>query len=145
MAVVPLLLRGYPMHLKHHGRFPCYPIDVMVAGEVLARAALDDGAGDVWTCFDHDNPSLAEVLTRLCSPWRVVPRIVDLPMLNPISRLLGERLGTPRETLEYIEPWPEIPVEVLNLLPPGLPRCPPGYIEATGKALMESNLAMSAT
>ena len=43
MAVVPPLLRGYPMHLKDHGRFPCYPTDVMAAGEVLARAALDDG------------------------------------------------------------------------------------------------------
>ena len=79
MAVSRLLLRGYPMHLENHGRFPCYPIDVMVAGEVLARAALDDGCGDVWTYFDHENPSLAEVLTRLCSPWGVVPRIVDLP------------------------------------------------------------------
>jgi nucleoside-diphosphate-sugar epimerase len=145
MAVVPLLLRGYPMHLKDHGRFPCYPTDVKVAGEVLARAALDDGSGEVWTYFDDANPSLAEVLMRLCSPWGVVPRIVDLPLLNPIGRLLAERLGTPRETLEYTEPWPDIPVEVLNLLPPDLPRCPPGYIEATGKALMQSNRAMSAT
>ena len=133
MAVVPALLRGYPLHLKDHGRFPCYPVDVMVAGEVLARAALDEGAGDVWTYFDHDNPSLAEVLTRLCSPWGVVPRIVDLPVVNALSRLLAERLGTPRETLEYTEPWPEIPVEVLNLLPADLPRCPRGYIEATGR------------
>lgn len=145
MAVVPLLLRGYPMHLKDHGRFPCYPTDVKVAGEVLARAALDDGAGEVWTYFDHANPSLAEVLIRLCSPFGVVPRIVDLPILSPVSRLLAERLGTPRETLEYVEPWADIPVEVLNLLPADLPRCPDGYIEATGKALMQSNRAMSAT
>ena len=133
MAVLPALLRGYPMHLENHGRFPCYPIDVMVAGEVLVRAALDDGCGDVWTYFDHENPSLADVLTRLCSPWGVVPRIVDLPVVNALSRLLAERLGTPRETLEYIEPWPEIPVEVMNLLPADLPRCPPGYIEATSR------------
>jgi nucleoside-diphosphate-sugar epimerase len=145
MAVVPLLLRGYPMHLKDHGRFPCYPTDVKVAGEVLARAALDDGSGQVWTYFDDANPSLAEVLIRLCSPWGVVPRIVDLPILNPVSRLLAERLGTPRETLEYVEPWADIPAEVLNLLPADLPRCPPGYVEATGRALMHSNRAMSAT
>jgi hypothetical protein len=63
---------------------------------------------------------------------------VDLPVVNSLSRLLAERLGTPRETLEYTEPWPEIPVEVLNLLPPDLPRCPPGYIE-------RAPLAMSAT
>lgn len=138
LAVVPGLLRGYPLHLSDHGRFPCYPTDVMVAGEVLARAALDEGSGDVWTYFDHENPSLAEVLTRLCRPWGVVPRIVDLPLLNPFSRFLAERLGTPRETLEYTEPWPEIPVEVLNLLPADLPRCPPGYIE-------RAPLAMSAT
>ncbi len=133
MAVVPALLRGYPMHLEDHGRFPCYPIDVMVAGEVMVRAALDDGCGDVWTYFDHENPSLADVLTRLCSPWGVVPRIVDLPVVNALSRLLAERLGTPRETLEYTEPWPEIPVEVMHLLPADLPRCPRGYIEATGR------------
>jgi len=145
MAVVPLLLRGYPMHLADHGRFPCYPTDVMVAGEVIARAALDDGSGDVWTWFDDAMPSLAEVLMRLCSPWGVVPRIVDLPFLSPVGRVLAKRLGTPRETLEYVEPWPEIPVEVLSLLPADLPRCPPGYIEATGRALMRSNLAMSAT
>jgi nucleoside-diphosphate-sugar epimerase len=144
MAVVPLMLRGYPMHLKDHGRFPCYPTDVMAAGEVLARAALDEGSGDVWTYFDHENPSLAEVFTRLCSPWGVVPRIVDMSILNPVARLIAERLGLPREILEYTEPWPDIPVEVLNLLPADLPRCPPGYIEATGKALMQSNLAMSA-
>jgi voltage-gated potassium channel Kch len=141
--VVPLLLRGYPMHLKDHGRFPCYPTDVMVAGEVLARAALEDGAGDVWTWFDETMPSLRDVLMRLCSPWGVVPRIVDMPFLSPVGRLLAERLGTPRETLEYTDPWPEIGREVLSLLPADLPKCPPDYIEATGRALMQSNLAMT--
>jgi nucleoside-diphosphate-sugar epimerase len=145
MAVVPLLLRGYPMHLKHHGRFPCYPCDVTTLGEVLVRAALDDGSGDVWTWFDDANPSLLEVLMRLCSPWGAVPRIVDMPFLKPVSGLLAERLGTPRETLEYVDPWPDIPVEVLGLLPADLPKCPPGYIEATGRALMQSNIAMSAS
>lgn len=144
-AVLPALLRGYPLHLADHGRFPCYPTDVAAAGEVLARAALDEGAGDVWTYFDHANPSLAEVLTRLCSPWGVVPKIVDQPMVGRVSRLLAGRLGTPRETLEYTEPWPEIPVEMLNLLPDDLPRCPRGYIEATGTALRRAPLAMSAT
>jgi nucleoside-diphosphate-sugar epimerase len=143
LAVVPLLLRGYPMHLKDHGRFPCYPTDVMVAGEVLARAALEDGAGDVWTWFDETMPSLRDVLMRLCSPWGVVPRIVDMPFLSPVGRLLAERLGTPRETLEYTDPWPEIGREVLSLLPADLPKCPPDYIEATGRALMQSNLAMT--
>jgi nucleoside-diphosphate-sugar epimerase len=146
MAVVPLLLRGYPMHLKDHGRFPCYPIDARTLGEVLARAALDaEAETDIWTYFDHANPSLAEVLGRLCSPWGVVPRIVDVPVLKLLSGLIAERVGTPRETLEYVEPWPDIPVEVLNLLPADLPRCPPGYIEETGKALMQSHRAMSAT
>lgn len=144
MAVVPLLLRGYPMHLKDHGRFPCYPCDGPTAGEVIARAAIEDGAGDVWTWFDDANPSLAEVLTRLCSPWGVVPRIVDMRALLPVSRVLAERLGTPRETLEYVEPWADIPLEVLSRLPADLPRCPPGYIEATGEALRRSHVAMRA-
>jgi hypothetical protein len=109
------------------------------------RAALDDDGPEVWTWFDDANPSLGEVLTRLCSPWGVVPRIVDLPFLKPISGLLAERLGTPRETLQYTEPWPDIPVEVLNLLPPDLPKCPPGYVEATGEAIRKSHVAMTVT
>jgi hypothetical protein len=132
------------MHLKDHGRFPCYPTDVMTTGEVLARAALDEGAGDVWTYFDDLMPSLQEVLMRLCSPWGVVPKIVDLPFLSTVGQWISQRLGTPRETLEYVEPWPDIPAEVLSLLPPDLPRCPPGYIEATGRALMQSTRPMVA-
>ena len=72
---------------------PVLPDRCAAAGEVLARAALDEGAGDVWTYFDHANPSLAEVLTRLCSPWGVVPKIVDQPMVGRVSRLLARPDG----------------------------------------------------
>jgi len=142
MAVIPALLRGYPMHLENHGSYPCYPCDGATSGEVIMRAALQDGAGDIWTWFDDTNPSLAEVFTRLCSPWGVVPKIVDMPVMWAVGKGLAKRIGIPRETLEYVKPWADIPLEVLSLLPADLPRCPPGYIEATGEALRRAHAAM---
>jgi hypothetical protein len=144
LSVVPFLVRGYPMHLADHGEFPCYPGDVAGAGEVLARAALDDGDGEVWTWFDSAMPSLAGVLEGLCSAWGVIPKIVDVPALMPLGRLTVGRVGLPRELLDYADPWAEIPVEVLARLPGDLPGCRPGYVEATGAAINRSHLALSA-
>ena len=140
-AVLPYLLRGYPIHLAAHGRFPCYACDAATAGEVLARAALDDGNEEVWTWFDHANPSLADVLTGLCDAWGVVPRIADIPPLRALGRIAIERLGAPRELLDYSEPWADVPADVLSALPEDLPRCPAGYVEATGEALRRPALA----
>jgi nucleoside-diphosphate-sugar epimerase len=144
LSVVPFLLRGYPIHLSDHGRFPCYPCDVATLGEVIARAALDDAGGPIWTWFDDASPSLADVLVGLCAAWGIMPKIIDLPLLGPIGRAAIERLGSPRELLEYVEPWAEIPQEVLSRLPADLPRCPPGYVEATGEALRRPSLARAA-
>jgi nucleoside-diphosphate-sugar epimerase len=138
LAAVPYLLRGYPVHLADGGSFPCYPCDAETAGRVIARAALDPGDGDVWTWFDDTMPSLADLMTRLCSAWLVVPRIVSLPALAPLGRLAARRLGLPPELLEYADPWTEIPLKVLDQLPPDLPSCPAGYIEATGVALRDA-------
>jgi len=144
LAVVPFLLRGYPIHLADHGRFPCYPCDAATAGEVLVRAALEPGASETWTWFDDAEPTLAEVLTGLCGAWGVVPRIVDLAVLAPFGRAAIERLGAPRELLDYADPWADIATQVLKMLPGDLPRCPPGYVEATGEALRRSALTRGA-
>jgi nucleoside-diphosphate-sugar epimerase len=143
LAVVPFLLRGYPIHLADHGRFPCYACDAATAGEVLARAALDDGDGDVWTWFDDTNPALADVLVALCGAWGIVPKIADLSVLARLGRVM-ERLGAPRELLDYADPWADIPAEVLSRLPANLPRCPAGYVEATGEALRRPSRALNA-
>ena len=144
LAAVPFLVRGYPIHLADHGRFPCYPGDGGTAGEVIARAALEDGSRDVWTWFDDANPALADVLVGLCSAWGVIPRIADLAVLAPLGRATIERLGAPRELLEYADPWVEIAPEVLTRLPADLPRCPSGYVEATSEALRGSSLTLRA-
>lgn len=137
LSAIPYLVRGYPLHLEDHGRFPCYPCDAVTAGEVLARAALEDGQGDVWTWFDDASPCLADVLTRLCAAWGVIPRIANAPILTGVGRMAIERLGAPRELLDYAERWADIGPEVLEALPADLPRCPADYVEATGQALRQ--------
>jgi nucleoside-diphosphate-sugar epimerase len=144
LAIVPYLVRGYPIHLTDHGRFPSYACDATTAGEVIARAALEDGGHDVWTWFDDANPSLADVLVRLCDAWGVIPRITELAVLAPLGRVAIERLGAPRELLEYADPLPEIAPEVLSRLPGDLPRCPADYVEATSEALRRSRLSLRA-
>jgi nucleoside-diphosphate-sugar epimerase len=143
LSIVPFLVRGYPVHLAGHGRFPCYPCDAGTAGEVIARAALADGDGDVWTWFDAANPTLADVLTGLCSAWGTIPKLVDAKVLAPVGRATIERLGAPRELLDYSDPWVEIPLDVLDRLPADLPLCPDGYVEATGEALRRASLALN--
>jgi nucleoside-diphosphate-sugar epimerase len=142
LSTVPFLVRGYPVHLTNRGHFPCYACDVETAGEVIARAALEDGAREVWTWLDAAMPTLAEVLIALCSAWGVAPRIVDMPLLAPLGRATARRLGLPKELLEYVDPWVEIPAEVLSRLPQDLPRCPAGYLEATSEALRRTSLAL---
>jgi nucleoside-diphosphate-sugar epimerase len=140
LAIVPFLLRGYPIHLADRGSFPCYACDAVTAGEVLARAALNDG-GELWTWFDQELPSVARVLVALCSAWAVVPRIASLPLLVSLARLTAERLGLPRALLEYAEPLAEIPAEILTRLPRDLPLCPAGYLRATSESLRRSSIS----
>jgi nucleoside-diphosphate-sugar epimerase len=134
-AIVPFLLRGYPISIADRGAFPAYVCDAATAGAVTAAAVLDEPGPDVWTFFDHRHYSVAQVLAALCSPWGVMPRIVDVPGLRLMTRLASKPLGVPAALLEYAEPWVAIAPDVLDALPPGLPRCPDGYIEASGAAL----------
>ncbi len=145
LSAVPPLLRGYPIPLSHGGRFPCYVCDAHTAGEVIARAALEDGAGDVWTWMDDTRPTLAAVLVALCSAWGVLPRIVEMSGLVPLGRALAKSLGFPKQLLEYVDPWVDIPAEVLSTLPEDLPRCPVDYVEATSRMLRQASLAVSLT
>jgi nucleoside-diphosphate-sugar epimerase len=135
LAPLPYLLRGYPAHLHAGGAFPIYVGDVDVAAATLAAALVDDGGGLTWTWFDPALPSLAEVLTALCSPWGVVPRLLDLPALQRVERLVAPRLGLPSPVLEYAKPWVDIDPSVLDQLPAGLPPHAPGYVELTAAAL----------
>jgi nucleoside-diphosphate-sugar epimerase len=136
-SVVPFMVRGYPVHLARSGEFPCYPTDVGAAGAVTARALTEEGSGDVWTWFDDAMPTLADVLVGLCSAWGVMPRIVCMPVLRPLTRLLSGRLGVPEPLVEYVDPWFDVSPAVLERLPADLPRCPPSYLEATSTALRE--------
>jgi nucleoside-diphosphate-sugar epimerase len=137
-AALPYLLRGYPAPLARGGAFPCYPCDVNGLAAVLARALEDHDSGDTWTWFDRRMPSMAQVLTGLCSAWGTVPRLVSASRgTRRVAGLFASGLGLPQGLLEYAEPWVDIPVELLDELPPGLPECEPGYIKATSAALRE--------
>lgn len=144
-AVVPFLLQGYPLAIERRGVFPSYVCDAMTAGEVALRALLEDAGPAVWTWFDDRMWSVAQVLSALCSAWAVVPRLVEFPGLRPLSRALARRVGVPPPLLRYAEPWVDVPATVLERLPGDLPRCPDGYLEATGAALRERPAELIAT
>jgi nucleoside-diphosphate-sugar epimerase len=141
LAVLPALLRGYPVHLERGGDFPCYIGDPAGAAQVVAGAltAPPAGAGpEAWSWFDPDLPSLAEVLTELCAPWNVVPRIVSSKAVGVIARALATRVGLPRQLLDYTHPWFDLPAGVLGDLPFPAPRCAEGYLYATGATIRDA-------
>ncbi|MEO3786702.1 SDR family oxidoreductase [Actinocorallia sp. B10E7] len=137
LAAVPYLLQGYPVHLKHGGRFPSYVGDVVGAAEVVAAAVRTPATGATWTWFDPALPTVAEVMHRLCRPWGVVPKIVDSAVVGRVQRLVASRIGLPKALLDYAEPWFDLDPSVMDTLPGGPPACRPGYLAGTGRALLE--------
>lgn len=138
LAVLPFLLRGYPVHLAGGGEFPCYVCDVHGAAEVVRLATRAGAAGATWTWFDPRLPSLACVLTSVCDAWGVTPRIVTAPPLGTVTRLAARRLGVPAQLLDYAKPWMDIDPAVLDAFEPGVARCRDGYLTETGRALRAS-------
>ena len=136
-ALLPSLLRGYPLHLDGGGDFASYAGEVGPVADVLVAAATTDGGGSTWTWYDPERPSMAETLTRLCAPWGVVPRIVDVPPLRTAARAVSKRLGIPRSIVSYGDRWVEIDPGVLGELPIPPPECAPDYVEATGVAIRD--------
>lgn len=134
-ALVPTLLRGYPIHMDGCGEFPSYAGEVGPAADMLVAAATSAEGGRTWTWYDPERPSMAETLTRLCAPWGVVPKIVDVPPLRSVSRAVSRRLGIPRSVVNYGDRWADIDPGVLDELPVPPAACAPEYIEATGVAL----------
>jgi nucleoside-diphosphate-sugar epimerase len=135
LSVLPPLVRGYPVHLRERGAFPCYPTDVAAAAEVARRALLEPGDGDAWTWYDPASPTLGEVLVGHCAAWNMLPRIVESRSWGAASQVLARRVGVPDVLLSYAEPWVELTPDVLESIPGELPGCEPGYVEATGAAL----------
>jgi nucleoside-diphosphate-sugar epimerase len=134
-AAFPHLLAGYPVHLSERGNFPCWVSDVRSAADIVVKA-LDAPIGRAtWSWFDPAMPTLAQVLHEVCRPWGVVPRILDARPLAGLARLLGERIGTQRELLDYAEPWFDLDPAVLDDIPRPWPVPAPGYLDATGRAL----------
>jgi hypothetical protein len=135
-ATLPFLLQGHSVHLENCGEFPCYAGEARSAAVVVRRALESDDGPQGWTWFDPELPSLRRVLTELCRPWGVVPRIVDFSALNLGVRLVARRIGLPRTLLDYTSPWIDLDTTMLDDIPGGPPGCPRGYIEATGRALL---------
>jgi nucleoside-diphosphate-sugar epimerase len=135
LAALPPLVRGYPVHLKDRGDYPCFPTDVATAAEITRRALFEPGERDAWTWFDPDSPTLGQVFVGVCAAWNVLPRIVEARAWGGASQLLARRFGAPDVLLSYSEPWVDMAPDVLEAIPGELPRCEPGYLEATGAAL----------
>jgi nucleoside-diphosphate-sugar epimerase len=133
-AALAHLLRGYPVHLARGGDFPFYVGEVNAAADVVVAAAHEPGEAGVWSWFDPALPTAAEVLADLCAPWKVVPRLVDAPILVPLTRLFGRRLGVSPRLLDYCHPWIDVDPAVLDGLPLR-PVCRPRYVFDTGAAL----------
>jgi nucleoside-diphosphate-sugar epimerase len=139
-ATLPFLLRGYPVHLDNGGAFPCYVTDSRAAAEIIWRAATATESGVTWTWYDPALPTLAEVLTALCAPWNVVPRLVRLELLDRLADLAGPRLGLPRPLLRYAREWARVEPSVLEELPGPLPEADPDYCHATGEMFKRTGL-----
>ncbi|QFZ20675.1 NAD-dependent epimerase/dehydratase family protein [Saccharothrix syringae] len=135
-AAIPHVLAGYPVHLVRRGEFPSWASDVMSAGEVVRRALTAPIGRATWTWFDPAMPSTADVLTEVCRPWGVVPRIVEARLFDRLSRLVGARLGLAPELLDYAEPWLDLDPAVLDDIPRPWPRPEPDYLGAMGRALL---------
>jgi nucleoside-diphosphate-sugar epimerase len=140
LAVLPLLLRGYPIHLAGGGDFPCYVGEVHAAAAVVFQALTTAGEEDLtWTWYDPRRPSLAEVLIQLCQPWGLYPRIADARLLNSLLAVGGaRRLGAPRGMTAYTQPWMTIDERVLDALPGGSAIFEADYIGATGEAIRDA-------
>jgi len=134
-AAVPFLLRGYPTHMHARGAYPCYVTDIGSAAVITRQALIDTGEGQTWTWFDPGRPTLAETLTSLCAAWRVVPRIVDAPVLGTLRYYLARRAGLPAALNEYAEPWVVLDPSILDDLPRPLPVPAAGYLAQTGRAM----------
>jgi nucleoside-diphosphate-sugar epimerase len=135
LAVLPYLLRGYPLHLDKGGEFPCYPCDASALGGVLLRAATAAHGPTTWTWYDDRRPSLRTLFDELCAAWGCVPRIVDLRTLSRFNRVVATRLGLPKAVVDYDRPWVDIPDDVMLDLLGDLPRCAEGYLRETGERL----------
>jgi nucleoside-diphosphate-sugar epimerase len=135
-AVVPHLLAGYPVHLERRGDFPSWVTDVTTAAEVVTTALTAPIGRATWTWYDPAKPTLAEVLTELCRPWGVVPKIVEASPLGRLTRLIGGRLGIARELTDYAHPWFDVDPAVLGDIPRPWPASPPDYLAETGRTLL---------
>jgi hypothetical protein len=145
LALMPYVLRGYPVPLVDGGRFPAYPCDAGTLAVVVARALEDAPPGTTWTWYDRESPTLASVVTGLCAAWGTLPRLIRAPHAARLFyRAASAPLGLPKALVDYCAPWVDVDPAVLTELPPGLPNCPPDYIEATGVALRGHSMELVA-
>jgi len=138
-ALLPALLRGYPLPLYDGGRFPCYCSDAQSAAKVVLKARSATSSL-TWTWYDPGLPTLEQVLTALCRPWHAVPRIMNSSRLR-IWGGLARLLGVPEALLGYRDPWVEFEPNVLGDLPSTV-QCAEGYLRRAAVAIRESGFAV---
>lgn len=130
-AAVPFLCQGWPVHLENRGDFPSYAGSLSDAAEVIASALDHDDFPTVSTWTDPAQPSLRVVLEGLCARRGVTPKIMDIPVLGRLTRLVRtERLGLPAELLAYQRPLPTLDLSSEE-----------AYVKRSGLSLMQTPTA----
>jgi len=108
-AAVPFLCQGWPVHLEQRGDFPSYAASIRDAADVIVASLDRTDFPRASTWIDPAEPSLRSVLEGLCARRGVTPKIVDLPVLGRLTKLVRtERFGLPPELLAYRCPLPEL-------------------------------------
>ncbi|WP_162272723.1 NAD-dependent epimerase/dehydratase family protein [Nocardia lijiangensis] len=135
-AIFPLVLAGYPLPLTDGGRYPCYVGDVLGAAELVADMVEWTAHGRTITWFDPENPSLLEILSRVCLPFGKYPRVLkaDVKRAEWLLRMAMRRTGTDPNLADYAHPWIEVSCGA-DLENAGAARCRKDYIQAMSAAM----------
>ncbi|MCU1644933.1 MAG: NAD(P)-dependent oxidoreductase [Nocardia sp.] len=109
-ALFPMALAGYPIPITDGGQYPCYVGDVLGAAELVVDMAEWTEFGRTVTWFDPQNPSLCEILTRICLPFGKYPRIIkaDTGRAEWLMRTLMRRIGTDANLTDYAHGWVDV-------------------------------------
>ncbi|MFF0494499.1 SDR family oxidoreductase [Nocardia sp. NPDC004068] len=139
VAVLPHVLSGLPAMLERRGEYPVYATDIAAAAAVVTSLLVDDAPPATYTYFDPELPTMARVLTELCRPWGVTPKLVDTGGLaRVVQRGLARRFGVDPEVVEYARPLVDFEPGILDALPCGPVPSTPDYLAATGRVLRDA-------
>lgn len=146
VAALPHVLSGLPLVLERRGEYPVYATDIAAAAAVIENLLTATRSVPACTYFDPDLPTMAQVLGELCRAWNVTPKLIEADGLAlRVQRGLARRFGVEPEVAEYARPLFRFEPGIFDALPGGALPSTPGYLAATGRALMSEAPMSSVT